>query len=52
MAYNTIASLDKLTCTNYETLEENKTDLVEFLGPEMTPTTWISGLKRSKDTTT
>ena len=41
MAYITIASLDKLTCTDYVDLANVKTDLDNFLGPKKIPTTWM-----------
>ena len=41
MAYNTNASLDKLTCTDYVDLANVKTDLNTFFVPKTIPTTWI-----------
>ena len=41
MAYNTTASLDKLTCTDYVDLVIVKTDLDIFFGPKTIPTTWM-----------
>ena len=41
MAYNTTASLEKLTFPDYVDLARVQTDLDDFPGPEMTPNTWI-----------
>ena len=43
MAYNTNAFLDKLTCTDYVDFgkSQDRFDLDDFLGPKMTPTTWL-----------
>ena len=41
MAYNTTASLDKLTYTDYVELAKVKTDLDDFLGLKTIPTTWM-----------
>ena len=41
MAYNTTETLDKLACTNYVDFGSSQTDLDAFLGPKMTPNTWI-----------
>ena len=41
MAYNNIASLDKLSCTVMWTLTIVKTDLDKFPGPRMVQTTWM-----------
>ena len=54
MAYNTTASLDKLTCCDYPTIctfETVKTCLDQHLGPKMTKATWIKNLKYSRKTT-
>ena len=49
IAYNTTASLDKLTCTDYKDFGKCprqiwaicKTDLDNFLDPKTIPTTWM-----------
>ena len=41
VAYNTFASLDKLTCTNYVDLKNAKIDFVDFLCPTLIPTIWM-----------
>ena len=41
IAYNTTASLDKLTCTDYMDFANVKTDSDNFSGPKTIPTTWM-----------
>ena len=41
ITHNTTASLENLTCINYVDFGNAKTDLDNFLGPKMVPTTWI-----------
>ena len=50
MAYNTTASLDKLTCTNYVDLGKCLHSLGQFFGPKMLPTTWIQNSQSSRKT--
>ena len=40
IAYNTTASLEKLTYTDHVELAKVKTDLDDFLGPKTILTTW------------
>ena len=42
MAYNTTETLDKLTCTDSVDFGKSQDRYLDaFLGPKMTPTTWI-----------
>ena len=52
MAYNTTASLDKLTCTDYVEFCKSQPDLDNFLGPKMIPTTWMLNSNYSRKMTT
>ena len=45
MAYNTTATLEKLSGTDYLVLRSVKGDLDDFLSPKMTPTSWILNWK-------
>ena len=41
MAYNTTETLDKLACTDYVDFGKSLNRFGRFLGPKLTPTTWI-----------
>ena len=41
MAYNTTASLDRLTCTNCMVFGECQDRFGHFFGPKVIPTTWM-----------
>ena len=41
MAYNTTASMDKLTCTDYVDFGKCQDNLDDFLGSIMIPITWM-----------
>ena len=41
MAYNTTASLDKLTYTNYVDFGKIQDRFGHFFGPKLIPTTWM-----------
>ena len=45
--YNTTASLDKLTCTNYMDFGKNQDRFVDFC-PQMIPITWMWNLRYSR----
>ena len=50
MAFNTSASLDKLTDTEYEDFGKIQDRYGQFFGPILIPTTWMFKLKSSKET--